>query len=105
VLFLSVIRKITEGMYFFLCQTADWQTVVLAEDESSAATKSMEEAMRNDEKRGLAALILVKKITEDLTNKVFESQTFFTPMILADAGFHNEALKLIDFLEKKENEQ
>lgn len=104
-LFLNVIRKITDGMYFFLCQTADWQTVVLAEDELSAATKSIEETMKESEKRGLAALILVKKITEDLTSKVFESQTFFTPMILADAGFHNEAIKLMDFLEKRENEQ
>lgn len=100
-----MIRKITDGMYFFLCQTADWQTVVLADDELSAATKSIEETMSESEKRGLAALILVKKITEDLTSKVFESETFFAPMILADAGFHNEAIKLMDFLEKKEDEQ
>jgi hypothetical protein len=26
-------------------------------------------------------------------------------MILADAGFHNEAIKLMDFIEKKENER
>jgi hypothetical protein len=61
--------------------------------------------MNEPEKKGLAALILIKKITEDLTNEVFESQTFFTPMILADAGFHNEAIKLMAFLERKENEQ
>ena len=92
-------------MCFFLCQTADWQTIVLAEDELSAATKSIEETMNESEKRGLAALILVKKISDDLTNKVFDSQSFFTPMILADAGFHNEAIKLMDFIEKKENER
>ena len=100
-----MIRKITDGMCFFLCQTADWQTIVLAEDELSAATKSIEETMNESEKRGLAALILVKKISDDLTNKVFDSQSFFTPMILADAGFHNEAIKLMDFIEKKENER
>lgn len=100
-----MIREITDGMRFFLCQTASWQRVVLAEDELSAASKSLELTMNEPEKKGLAALILIKKITEDLTNEVFESQTFFTPMILADAGFHNEAIKLMDFLEKKENEQ
>jgi len=99
-----VIREITDGKYFFLCQTASWQTVVLAEDELSAATKSVELAINESQKKGLAALILVKKLTEDLTDKVFESQTFFTPMILADAGFHNEAVKLMDFLERKQNE-
>lgn len=100
-----MIREITEGLYFFVCQTATWQTVVLAEDEVSAAAKAIEGAIENSQKKGLAALILVKKITEDLTNQVSESQTFFTPMILADAGFHNEAIKLIDFLEKTKNEQ
>ncbi len=99
-----MIREITDGKCFFLCQTASWQTVVLAEDELSAAIKSIELAINESQKKGLAALILVKKLTEDLTDKVFESQTFFTPMILADAGFHNEAVKLMDFLEKKENE-
>ena len=100
-----MIREITEGLYFFVCQTATWQTIVLAEDEISAATIAIEKVMEHSEKKGLAALILVKKITEDLTSEVFESQTFFTPMILADAGFHNEAIKLIDFLEKTKNEQ
>lgn len=100
-----MIREITEGLYFFVCQTATWQTVVLAEDETSAATIAIEQVMEDSQKKGLAALILVKKITEDLTNQVFESQAFFTPMILADAGFHNEAIKLIDFLEKTKNEQ
>jgi hypothetical protein len=100
-----VIREITDGLYFFVCQTATWQTVVLAEDELSAATKSMEQVMNESSKKGLAALILVKKISEDLTHKVFESETFFTPMILADAGFHNESIKLMDFLEQNKNEQ
>lgn len=100
-----MVRKITDGMRFFLCQTANWQTIVLAEDEISAATKSIESAMESSEKRGLAALILVKKLNEDLSEKVFEAETFFTPMILADAGFHNEAIKLLDFLEGTENEQ
>jgi signal transduction histidine kinase len=100
-----VIREITDGLSFFLCQTATWQAVVLAEDELSAASKSIEQAMNESSKKGLAALILVKKISEDLTEKVFESQTFFTPMILADAGFHNEAITLIEFLEKIKNEQ
>jgi hypothetical protein len=99
-----VIRELTEGKCFFICQTANWQRVVLAEDEISAATKSIELTMNETEKKGLAALILVKKITEDLTNEVSESENFFTPMILADAGFHNEALKLIDFLERKKDE-
>ncbi len=93
-----------DPMCFFVCQTADWQTIVLAEDELSAATKSIEQIMSESKKRNLAALILVKKITQDLTFKLIESQTFFTPMILADAGFHNESVKLMDFLEKKENE-
>lgn len=100
-----MVRETTDEMNFFLCQTASWQRVVLAEDELSAATKSLELTMAEADKKGLSAFILIKKITEDLTNEVFESQTFFTPMILANAGFHNEALKLIDFLEKKENEQ
>jgi hypothetical protein len=100
-----VIRETTDGLYFFICQTANWQTVVLAEDEVSAASKAVEEAIDNSQKRGLAALILVKKISEDLTEGLFESQTFFTPMILADAGFHNEAIKLIEFLEKTKNDE
>jgi hypothetical protein len=100
-----VIREITDGLYFFVCQTATWQTIVLAEDEASAATRAVEQVMEHSQKKALAALILVKKISEDLTEGLFESKTFFTPMILADAGFHNEAIKLIEFLEKTKNDE
>lgn len=97
-----MLREITDGLSFFLCQTANWQAVVLAENELCAAVKSIENIMEKNNKKGLAALLLVKKITEDLTSEISEAEVFFTPTILADAGFHNEAIKLKNYLDKNE---
>ena len=93
-------RKTNSELKFFVCQTADWQTVVLAEDAFSAAANFIEECMNNSEKVPLAALTLVQKMNEDLNDEPIETKIFFTPMILADAGFHNEAIKLKNFLDE-----
>lgn len=96
-----MLREINDQLHFFICQTANWQAVVLAEDAMSAAVKSIEYVMKEHEKKGLAALVLVKQVSEDLSNEVLETEIFSTPIILADAGFHNESAKLKKFLEKQ----
>ncbi len=77
--------------------------VVLAEDELSAASASVEKA--SSEKKEFSALMIVKKMPQDLTNEVSEDKIFFLPMILADIGFHNEAKKLLDFFNNSKNEE
>lgn len=103
-----MIRRLTDITYLYLCQTADWQCIVEAEDEETAATLAVEKAIGLEEdgeerKFGLTASILVKRIHNNLyypaveiEDSVFE---FYCPMILANAGFHSEAKSLEDFLQ------
>ena len=102
-----MIRTINEEQFLFLCQCADWQCIVEAEDEDTAATIAMENIMNDKEKRSLSAVIAIKKLQNNLfvSSMEEEVQTFFSPLILANAGFHAEALKLQEFLDKQSNGQ
>lgn len=106
-----MIRRITDVTYLYLCQTADWQCIIEAEDEETAATIAIENAMaeeNQEEKLGLTASVLVKKIQNNLYTQASEEDLqvfeFYCPMILANAGFHSEAKSLEEFLDnEKEN--
>ena len=97
-----MIRNITEERFFFVIQNSNWQCVVEAEDEISAATIAIEIVMKNSESN-IAGATIVKKIKNDLMNSIDddEKKIFFTPMILANAGFHVEASKLTEILNEK----
>jgi hypothetical protein len=97
-----ILREITEEKFFYLCQNSNWQCVVEAEDELSAGTKVMENIMNDDKKRSIGSHTIIKKLQNDLSHPFDENEKkiFFTPMLLADAGFHNESVKLKEFLDQ-----
>ena len=114
-------RKLSDTERFFLCQNADWQSVVQAEDEEQAATIAMELLMHESIKKDLlreededqvkasdnvAAVFAVKKITNNLflNSEEIEAKFYYTPMIMADAGFHSEA-KRLDLIFKEMSEK
>lgn len=99
-----MLRKINRILNLYLCQGADWQCVVEACDQESAATSALEKIMFNkDQNFGLSSVIVVKKLSNDLLheNENFENICFYTPIMLANAGFHVEAKNLHAILEQQ----
>ena len=102
-----MIRRVNDTFCLFLCQSADWQCVVSAEDEESAACLAAENIMRfYKDECSLSITILIKKLTNNLieTNIDSESVAFYSPTVLADAGYHNEAADLHNLLLNQEEE-
>jgi hypothetical protein len=103
-----MLRKVNDSNFLFLCQSSNWQCVVIAEDEESAATSAIEKVMKlseddEEERYSLSMVVSVKKLSINLIepNIDEESISFYSPIILANAGFHTEASKLHKFLEEK----
>jgi len=99
-----MIRKINNLEFLYLCQSADWQCIVESDSEENAATLAIENIMMTDEsdKFSLTASIAIKKLDNNLfldkeENEIIE---FYSPMILANAGFHSEAKSLEELLNK-----
>jgi hypothetical protein len=99
-------RFINNNLYFFLCQSADWQCVIQAEDEECAATMAIEKLMFEDENGKSTYKLSVATVVEKLKNNMIEDGglyhdpvVFYTPLILANAGFHTEAANLEKVLE------
>jgi hypothetical protein len=93
-----MLKKINRVLNLFLCHSADWHCVVEAQDEESAATMAVEKVMltSREENFALSSTIVVKKISNDLIERDenFASVYYYTPMILANGGFHTEANSL-----------
>lgn len=104
-----MVREILSLTKFYLCQGGNWQAIVEAESTESAATKAIEKIMleTSDEKKvSLSVAIQVLELSSDL---IFSSQpkevhVFYAPLILANAGFHNEAQKLQIHLDKQDED-
>ena len=100
-----MLRKINRVLNLYLCQSADWQCVLEAEDEESAATSAVEKIMFSKEDVfALSSMVVVKKLSNNLIegNEDFENVSFYSPIILANAGFHIEANNLHSILTKQE---
>lgn len=79
----------------FFCKSGGWSSVVLAGDAAEAATKAVTEALEDfamhDQKNFvIGSLILCQEIIEDLETATY----LYSPMVLADAGFHELAKDL-----------
>lgn len=103
-----LLRKINNIKYLYLCQSADWQCVVEAEDQESAATLAIEKVMLSkgdeDERFSLSMVVAVQKLLSNLIEEsdLSENTTaFYSPTILANAGFHVESKNLHNFLEEQ----
>lgn len=100
-----MLRKINRVLNLYLCQSADWQCVLEAQDDESAATAAIEKIMLSKEASfSLSSMVVVKKLSNNLIeyNEDFESVCFYAPVILANAGFHAEANNLHSILVKQE---
>lgn len=88
--------------FFFICQTANWQTVVLSDTEENACTSAIELMIREKKNFPIGEFIFCSKINfpNEKTTKL-KWQRFFAPMILANAGFHNEAKNLNNFIKNE----
>jgi hypothetical protein len=94
-----LLRKINHILNLYLCQSADWQCVIEAADNETAATLALEKVMLNTGKENnfcLSSMVVVKKLSNNLIegNEDFETVSFYAPVILANAGFHVEANNL-----------
>ena len=102
-----MLRKINHVLNLYLCQSANWQCVIEAEDEESAATTAVEMVMLNSKEDFycLASTIIVKKLSNNLLDPFenFNSVSFYSPMVLANAGFHIEASNLHINLRESDN--
>ena len=95
-------RLINEIKFLFLCQNADWQCVIEAEDAEMAATLAVEQVFKKKESAHLAEHFFVLKLPNNLEIfKTSETKVFSSPIILANAGLHTEAVKLQAFLKRK----
>ena len=104
-----MVREIASLTKFYLCQGGNWQAIVEAESKEQAATKAVEKIMleTSDEKKiSLSVAIHVMELNSDLVfdPSMKEIHIFYAPLILADAGFHNEAQKLQIHLDKQNPE-
>lgn len=105
-----MIRKINYILNLYFCQSANWQCVIEAADHESAVTAAAEKIMlaNNNENYCFSSVIVVKKLTNNLLEpeEDYETLSYYSPIILANAGFHSEANNLHSILEKeyKENE-
>jgi hypothetical protein len=102
-----MIRKVDSNTFFFLCQSADWQCIITAENEETAASLATENIMKfHCEEYSLSMTITVKKLLNNLIENAADSEVvvFYAPTVLADAGYHNEASELHNFLLAQEEE-
>ena len=100
-------RKVNSSTFLYLCQSADWQCVIQAEDHESAATQAVENLMTSSGEGGnLSMVVTVTKLDNNIleisSNEDKEIRTYYSPMILANAGFHNEAKKLDEILKQED---
>lgn len=88
--------------YIFICQSAEWQIAVLSDSEENACTKAIEIIVNEKKTAPIGKYIFCLKVRPfDDSNKTENWKSFYSPMILANAGFHTEAKKLINFLNER----
>ncbi len=81
---------------FFFCTSADWSTIVKAENENEAANKAVSKVMNELEEEALISPCLrVKKIKEK-----FEDSDILIRIdkVLADIGMHKESRSMSKIL-------
>lgn len=101
-----MIRKVNTKYNLYLCQSCDWQTVIEAEDEESAATISVQKIMKKEsDEFSLSMVVAVIKLKNNIFDDFSEEEPklFYSPLILANAGFHNESKNLHEILSKQDN--
>ena len=89
-----MIRVINQKAFLYLCQSSDWQCIIEAEDEETAATIAVENLMSlKDKKLTMSMFVAVKQIVNNLFQEEDEKETklFYSPIILANAGVYSEA--------------
>lgn len=101
-----MLRKINYILHLYLCQSANWQCVIEAEDEEIAATLAVEKIMLSSNKEEgycLSSVVAVKKLSNNIveSHEDFDVNSFYAPIILANAGFHIEASNLHINLQKQ----
>ncbi len=100
-----LLRKVNHILNLYLCQSANWQCVVEAQDEESAATTAIEKIMLSNKEESfcLSLAVAVKKLSNNLieSHEDFDVVTFYSPVILANAGFHVEANNLHTTLQQQ----
>lgn len=79
----------------FICQSADWLSVISAEDESEAAAMAVTEAVECACKKGNQFNIGMMISCEEINKNNDLCSYIYSPTVLADAGFHEMAKELI----------
>ena len=104
----NVLRRTNHILNLYLCQSANWQCVLESQDEETAATSAIEKVMFSSKEDFfcLSSSIAVKKLSNNLfdPDEEYKSISFYSPMILANAGFHIESTNLhLSLIQQPEN--
>lgn len=89
-----MVRIINQTLFLYLCQSSDWQCIIESEDEESAATKAVESLFSlKDKSLTMSMFVAVKKLVNNLFQEEDDPEVklFYSPIILANAGFYTEA--------------
>lgn len=93
-----MIKKEESDKKFYFCQSADWSTVVLAQDEFEAAKLALKSALESLKDETNVGLIMSLKII----NEGVEKLDIFIRIdqTLADIGMHKESRALTEIIEE-----
>ena len=79
----------------FICQSADWISVINADDECEAAAMAVSEAITIAGKKGDHLNIGMMISCQEINKNDDSCSYIYSPTVLADAGFHEMAKELI----------
>ena len=83
---------------FYLCASADWSTIVLAESKNEAANEALKCANFVLEDRCMVSPCMrIKKIEENMENS---DSLFRIDEIFADIGMHKESRSMSEIIKK-----
>jgi hypothetical protein len=93
-----MIKKDNDIRNFYFCETSDWKSIVLAEDENEAAKNALTEAIEVLDKEATVAFAMrVKKINTALADSDFLIKT---QQIFSDMGLHKQAQAIKEISKK-----
>jgi len=79
----------------FICQSADWISVINSDDEHEAAAMAVSEAITLAGKKGGHFNIGMMISCQEINKNDDSCSYIYSPTVLADAGFHEMAKELI----------
>lgn len=90
------------NLQLYLVSSANWEAVVKAKDNTSAATKAVEYVFKEDTDMKISPTIMVMDLSskKNQQNNLEDFEFVYAPQALADAGLHKVSKVLTKVIEK-----